>query len=140
MPEYESGVQGGILPEGDYHFVVDDAGEKPSSKGNPMIELQLAIEHNGSTIRVFDNLVFTQRAFWRIDDFRVSTGEKLVPGQKVNFEAEDCIDRRGRCHLFVDVYEGKSRNKVEAYLPPASSAKPGTPGKNEFGEPNDIDF
>jgi hypothetical protein len=40
MPLYTSG--GGsqdILPEGDYQFTVDDAGEKESAKHNPMIEL-----------------------------------------------------------------------------------------------------
>jgi hypothetical protein len=51
MPEYETGVQE-VLPEGDYDFVVDDAGEKESSKGNPMIELQLAIEHNAVPARL----------------------------------------------------------------------------------------
>ena len=60
-----------MLPEGDYDFVVDDAGEKESTKGNPMIELQLAIEHDGSCVLVFDHLVFTRNAFWKIDAFRI---------------------------------------------------------------------
>src|SRR6516165_5382465 len=125
MPEYETGVQE-IVPENDYDFVVDDAVEKESSKGNPMIELQLDIEHNGHHVRVFDHLVFTRNAFWKIDAFRVAIGETLVEGQKVNIEAEDCIDRKGRCHLYIDTYEGKSRNKVDAYLPPvpAPATKP----------------
>ena len=161
MPEYLTGVQE-VVPENDYDFVVDDAVEKESSKGNPMIELQLDIEHNGHHIRVFDHLVFTRNAFWKIDDFRLSTGEKLVDGQKVNIEAEDCIDRKGRCHLVVETYDGRARNKVAAYLPPVlTPAKQGTPAqasaapsiraeapakapveisRNEFGEPDDIPF
>jgi hypothetical protein len=122
MPEYEVGVQE-VLPEDDYDFTVDDAGEKESSKGNPMIELQLVINHDGSSVRVFDNLVFTRNAYWKIDQFRLCTGDKLVEGQKVNFEAEDCIDRKGRCHLIVDTYEGRSRNKVAAYLVPSISER-----------------
>jgi uncharacterized protein DUF669 len=146
MPEYVTGVQQ-VLPEGDYEFVVDDAGEKASSKGNPMIELQLIVEHDGAEVRVFDNLVFVEAAFWKIDAFRVSTGEKLVEGQKVNFEAEDCIGRRGRCHLFTDTYEGRTRNRVDSYLPPEEGtknvpAKPGASGGSESssGEPDDINF
>ena len=50
MPEYTTGVQQ-VAPDGDYDFVVDDAGEKESSKGNPMIELQLLVNYNGSEIR-----------------------------------------------------------------------------------------
>jgi hypothetical protein len=146
MPEYTTGVQQAV-PEGDYYFTVDDAGEKESQKGNPMIELQLLVEHDGAEVRVFDNLVFVEAAFWKIDAFRVSTGEKLVEGQKVNFEAEDCIGRRGRCHLYVDTYEGRTRNKVDAYLPPEEGiknvpAKAGASGgSGSFSEePDDINF
>ena len=149
MPEYLTGVQE-VVPENDYDFVVDDAVEKESSKGNPMIELQLDIEHNGHHIRVFDHLVFTRNAFWKIDAFRAATGETLVEGQKVNLEAEDCIDRKGRCHLCVDSYEGRARNKVDTYLPPLAAASAtrsltaaGAPGaviRNEDGEPADIPF
>ena len=141
MPEYETGVQE-VLPEGDYDFVVDDAGEKESTRGNAMIELQLAIEHDGSRVRVFDHLVFTRNAFWKIDAFRICTGEKLVEGQKVNFEAEDCIDRKGRCHLCIDTYEGKTRNKVNAYLPPPSGGSKPSLVKPKPGEDprDDLDF
>jgi hypothetical protein len=137
MPEYQTGVQQ-ILPEGDYDFTVDDAGEKESSKGNPMIELQLKI----GSVRVFDQLVFTRNAFWKIDQFRICTGDELVEGQKVNFEAEDCIDRKGRCHLYVDTYEGRSRNKVDAYLPPTDGeSQPRISGGGSGGsEPDDISF
>ena len=138
MPEYLTGVQE-VVPENDYDFVVDDAVEKESSKGNPMIELQLDIEHNGHHIRVFDHLVFTRNAFWKIDDFRFCTGEKLVEGQRVNFEAEDCIGRKGRCHLCVDTYEGKTRNKVSAYLPPPSEGSKPSLGPGEDPE-DDINF
>jgi hypothetical protein len=117
-----------------------------------MIELQLLIEYNGSRIRVFDHLVFTEKSSWKIDDFRAATGEKLVEGQRVTLEAEDCVDRKGRCHLIIDSYDGRTRNKVAAYLPPALTPVPaaarggstGAPGAavklNEFGEPDDIDF
>src|SRR5262249_49743145 len=147
--EYTTGVQQ-VVPEGDYDFVVDDAGETESSKGNPMIELQLLVEHDGGKVRVFDQLVFVEKAFWKIDAFRVSIGERLVEGQKVCFEADDCIDRRGRCHLYVDTFEGRTRNKVDAYLPPAEPTKdvpaavkpnpaPAAPG-SPTEEPDDINF
>lgn len=141
MPEYTTGVQQ-VLPDGDYDFVVDDAGEKESSKGNPMIELQLLVEHDGAKVRIFDNLVFVEAAFWKIDAFRVSTGEKLVEGQKVTFEAEDCLDRRGRCHLYLDTYEGRTRNKVDTYLPPEEGTAnvPAKTGKSASGDPDDINF
>jgi hypothetical protein len=92
---------------------------------------------------VFDNLVFTKAAFWKIDQFRHSTGDKLVDGEQVTFEAEDCIDRKGRCRLIVDVYEGRSRNKVDEYLPPQESQPEisGVAVSNTSGEePDNIPF
>lgn len=119
MPEYTQGAQQ-VLPEGDYPFVVDDAGEKESKAGNPMIELQLLVYPDPTKpgVRVFDQLVFVESAYWKIDSFRTCTGEKLVEGQKVSFEADDCIDRQGRVHLIVDSYDGRTRNKVGEYLAP----------------------
>jgi hypothetical protein len=151
MPEYISSWEG-VAPEGDYPFTVDDAIEKESRRGSAMIELQLLIDYLGNQIRIYDHLVFTQNAFWKIDQFRLATGEKLVNGQKVNFEAEDCIGRKGRCHLIVDTFDGRTRNKVDSYLPPAVASTPLKPGTNpekaagvavslnELGEPDDIPF
>src|SRR6516162_6787964 len=139
MPEYTTGVQE-TLPDGPVWFAVDDAGEKESKTGKAMIELQLLcyVDDPKQTVRVFDRLVFDPNSFWKIDAFRVCTGEKLVEGQKVNFEAEDCIDRKGRCHLCIDTYEGKTRNKVNAYLPPPlEGSKPSLVKPRPSEDPDD---
>jgi Protein of unknown function (DUF669) len=132
MPQYTAGVPQTVLPEGDYNFTVVDAGEKQSkSSGNTMIELQLEFVTDDfiSSSMVYDNLVFTPKAFFHIDEFRVATGDTLVEGQTVSLEAEDCVDRRGRAHLIVDAYNGKTKNKVSQYLPPSAGkgAVPVTP-------------
>src|SRR5215475_7689943 len=83
MPEYVQGAQE-LLPDGHAWFAVDDAGEKESKTGKAMIELQLLcyVDDPAKAIRVFDRLVFDPNSFWKIDAFRVCTGEKLVEGQK----------------------------------------------------------
>ena len=125
MPEYTTGVQE-TLPDGPVWFAVDDAGEKESKTGKAMIELQLLcyVDDPKKTVRVFDRLVFDPNSFWKIDAFRVCTGEKLVEGQKVNFEAEDCLDRKGRCFLKTTTYEGRTRNEIDQYLPPDPDQQP----------------
>jgi hypothetical protein len=135
--------------------VVEDAHEKESAAGNEMIELQIRIiTGSGKGPLIYDNLVFVEKAYWKIDQFREATGEKLVPGQQVVFNADDCIDRRGRLVVLIDVYEGRSRNKVDHYVLPtesspspnssrATSAKGAGPQpvlKNEFDEPVDVAF
>ena len=107
MPEYTTGHDE-TLPEGSYPFTVVDATERTSQSGNTMIELELMVKgpdgKNG--IRLYDHLTFTPKSFWKIDAFRIATGEKLTPGQTVSFEAEDCIDRDGKVWLTVESYPG----------------------------------
>jgi Protein of unknown function (DUF669) len=135
MPEYQQGHEE-TLPEGVYDFVVVDAIEKQSQNGNPMIELKLMVNgpdgsKNGG-IRIFDHLTFTPKSYWKIDAFRIATGEKLVPGQTVGFEAEDCVDRSGRVWLKVESYQGRNRNKVGEYLDAnAENAPAAAPPKKE---------
>jgi Protein of unknown function (DUF669) len=161
MPEYiQNTTSSEVLPDGsECDFIVENATEKESQAGNEMIELQLRILNvNGSDKGplVYDNLVFTEKSYWKIDAFRECTGEKLVPGQRVVFNADDCIDRRGRVALKIDVYEGRSRNKVDYYILPnelpsasqttrSSAGRPATAPpaaglKNELGEPLNIPF
>jgi hypothetical protein len=125
MPEYTCGNQE-LLDDGPCWFAVNDAGEKESKTGKAMIELQLLCytDDPAKAVRVFDRLVFDRNSFWKIDAFRICTGEKLVEGQKVNFEAEDCLDRKGRALLRKSTFEGRTRNEVEAYLEPDPNLKP----------------
>ena len=121
MPEYEQGLARPVFPAGPYDFQCVDAGEKTAQgSGNAMIELQLDCFNADFTdkIRVVDRLVFTPKSSWKIDAFRRATGEKITQHQKVNFEAEDCIDRKGRLALKTTSYNGALRNEVDYYIEP----------------------
>lgn len=121
MPEYEQGLAGLVFSDGIYDFKCVDAGEKESKETrNTMIEMQLDVFSADFTdkIRVVDRLVFVPSSYWWIDSFRRATGEKIAEDKKVSFEAEDCIDRTGRCRLKTSVYNGKARNEVDYYVEP----------------------
>jgi hypothetical protein len=124
MPEYVQGSEE-LLPEGVYDFTVIDATEKTSKAGNPTIELQLLIkDDDGGEVRIFDHLTFSPRCFWKIDAFRVATGETLERGKTASFEYEDCLSREGRLLLKVAEFEGRERNKVGTYVDPAAEKRP----------------
>ena len=128
MPEYEQGLAGPVFPAGPYDYHCVDAGEKESDKThNAMIELQLDCFDADFTekVRVVDRLVFTPNSYWKIDSFRKSSGEKINQQKKVSFEAEDCIDRRGRLQLKITTYNGKERNEVDYYIEPDNQAETG---------------
>jgi hypothetical protein len=95
-----------------------------------MIELQLDCFNADFTakVRVVDRLVFTPNSYWKIDSFRKATGEKISTGGKVSFEAEDCIDRRGRCQLKTTSYNGRNRNEIDYYIEPEEGQQTNMPG------------
>ncbi|MEI8309326.1 MAG: DUF669 domain-containing protein [Verrucomicrobiota bacterium] len=117
MPSYKSSEptsRPDFVPAGDYTVEILNAEESVSKQGNDMIELKLKIEPTGAIC--FDNLVFTPNAFWKIDAFRASTGESVVPDEEVNIECDDLLGRTGRARLIVEEYNGRKRNKVAAWL------------------------
>jgi|SRR5215469_1475319 len=151
MPTYQQNTgSGDLLPEGSYPFEVKNAEEVTSKNGNEMIRLTLEV--NGS-LELIDHLVFTPNAFWKIDQFRIATGEKLgKPGSDASLEADDCIARKGLVAINVEQWEGRDRNKVGEYLDPATNqivtpqpaantaAKSYSPRPDLRREPNDIPF
>jgi hypothetical protein len=149
MPTYKQNQGADLLDKGVYPFYVRNAEETTSTTGNPLIKLTLQV--NG-TFTVFDNLTFVENAFWKIDQFRIATGEKLGrPGSEIVLEADDCIQRKGEVAIDIDEFpknSGHKRNIVVEYINPstngplpASAAGPGTgPKAQSKAEPNDIPF
>jgi hypothetical protein len=130
MPDYEQNAASDVFADGAYNFHCVDAMEKESEKThNPMIELQLDVLNDDFTqkVRVVDRLVFTPNSYWKIDSFRKSTGEKIATGGKVSFEAEDCVDRKGRCQLKTTSYNGRNRNEIDYYIEPDEGQQTSSP-------------
>jgi hypothetical protein len=152
MPSYIQGADSTpeIFPDGsEWPFVTEDAIEKESSNGNQMIELKVRVlgPNGEKKSLLYDFLVFTPGGYRKIDEYREATGEKLVPGKEVAFEAEDCIDRHGRLIVTIDNYQGRERNKVSYYVTDhvratktTNKVAPLAASKNELGEPIDVPF
>lgn len=132
MPSYkasEPSVRPDYVEPGDYTLEVLNAEESVSKQGNELIELKLKVEPSGAIL--YDNLVFTENAFWKIDAFRAATGEVITPDEEVDVIADDLIGRKGRARLMVEEYNGRKRNKVAAWLPQsAADRKGGVPDDN----------
>ena len=122
MPSYRSSEptsRPDYVEPGEYTVEVINAEETTSQKGSDMIELKLRVQPSGAVI--FDHLVFTESAFWKIDAFRAATGETVTPDQDVEIRADDFIGRTGRARLTVEEFNGRKRNKIAAWLPPKAT-------------------
>jgi len=72
---------------------------------------------------LYDRLVFTSSAFWKIDSFRAAIGETVVPDEEVNIEADELIGKTARIRTVNETYEGRQRSKVAAWLAQAKPEK-----------------
>lgn len=128
MPTYKASTpteRPDHVEPGDYEVEVVNASETVSNNGHEMIELKLRTSE-GSYL--YDFLVFTEKAFWKIDAFRAATGDEVIPDEDVEFTADDTIGRTGMARLAVEEYNGRKRNKVIAWL--AGKPKPATPARH----------
>lgn len=116
----EGGGAGPILDPGDYRFKVVNATEKKAQKsGNPMIELESRVLNPDGTEgrKVYDNLVFTEKALWKVDQFLAAIGAHPGAGKSVQLDAEDLIGREFRAKVIIGQNDkGQDRNEIESYL------------------------
>ncbi len=111
------------LAPGRYAFEVIEAAETlAKSSGNEMIKLNLKIAAKPN--RVWDNLVFTEKAFWKIDQFLVGTGANLSEGAEIEVTADGCLGLAGIVELGVEPGMGANSdrefNNVVKYIHPGS--------------------
>lgn len=123
MPSYKAS-EPSVAPEavkpGEYACEIINAEEGKAQSGNPIITLKLRLE-NGALL--YERLVFTPAAYWKIDSFRAAIGDTVQPDEEVNIEADELVGRTGRIRVVNETYEGRLRNKVAAWLAPAKQEK-----------------
>ena len=149
MPHYTSSTpteRPDHVEAGDHEVEVVDAIEATSRSNHEMIELKL---RTSAGSYLYDFLVFTPSAYWKIDAFRAATGESVTPEQDVEITADGLVGRSGRARLVVEEYNGRKRNKVAAWIQPcggrqaahqAHAARPASRTKAPRDDHDDIPF
>ena len=117
-----------IPPIGEYNFMVMSADKTFSSNGNPMIKVRLDLQ--GADGSVFDNLVLTDKAMFKVVTFLETIGLKK-PGEELSLsigEAVDkCVGLEGFCKIKHETYNGKVGAKVDKYIVQTSKTAPLAP-------------
>jgi len=73
---------------------------------------------NGSTI--YDNMVFTPKAAWKIDQVREALGFAIVPNETASVEPEDLIGKRGV--VIVEFNEDTQFHEISRWVSPKETA------------------
>lgn len=143
------------FPKGEYPFTILEVNSMTTSKaGSPMIPIKMEFkDKDGNTSNVYENLVFTENAAWKVKQFlKCVCGEHIAAGRRVDFEDPKFLSwlakRGGRAKLKVESYtkdgNERTRNAVDAFLydkAAAPAAKPApAPAPVEEEEEDDCPF
>lgn len=138
------------MPVGEYNFEIIGAENKRFSTGSDGIALKVGVHTDTGAVRfVNDNLVFTDKAMFKVSQFCKCVG-LVTQYEAGELDAEDCKGRVGKLRISVEP-EGEypAKNKVAGYIVPksgpaaqvatsASSPPPEPP--NPPAEEDDIPF
>jgi hypothetical protein len=121
-----------VFAKGIYKFRILEVNTMTESKENknPMIPIKFEFSRAGNeTTTVYDNLVFTKAAKWKIDQFlSCICGAGIKPGRTVDWEDPTFLawvaTKTGTARLKVSRVQGKDydRNDVENYVFTVSDA------------------
>ena len=130
----------GLFPKGEYDFEVVDASEFVSKAGNEMIALKLnVVDQFDDKTTVFDYLVSTEKALFKIHQFAGATGlmEQYKNG---GLTAHDCIGKTGRCKIVITKSEGYAdKNSVAEYVKATAASAPPAKRQPAMAGAGDID-
>lgn len=110
-----------ILPPGEYAFKVTGFEKQHSNNSQaPMAKVTLEVEHDGELVNVFDYLVLTKKAEWKLCSFFRCLGLKKH-GEPFVMQWNRVVGATGRAKLHVEKYTKKDgtageSNKVKQYL------------------------
>ena len=107
-----------VPPIGEYNFMVVEV-EKTyaQSSGNPMLKVRLDLQWADGC--VFDNLVLTDKAMFKVVSFLESIGLKEKGKElliSIGEAADKAVGLEGRCVLKHETYNGEVRAKVDKYI------------------------
>ena len=112
------------FPKGEYPFrILEINAVTQSRSGSDMIPIKLEFSNaQGETVSVYENLVFTEKAKWKIDSFLKAIWPKMEKGRKIAWLDDTFIswlkNQKGRAVLKVSPVQGKDymRNEVDHYI------------------------
>jgi hypothetical protein len=125
MPSYTQTAPASFtVPDGKYTIEIEHAETKISQppKNNEYIRMKCRVQMKDGTQgpAVYDNMVFTVKSAWKIDQVREALGASIIPGEPANVEPEDLIGKRATVILKTD--PDTDRNIVDRWVTPKELA------------------
>jgi len=118
-----SGVEASrkAIPEGTYEVVVNEATQKNSRDGNPMISFEFEVQegpHKGA--KLYENCSLQPQALFKLKSVLLALGID-IPNKAFDLNLRDLIGLTCEVEVGHEVYEGKKRARILQYNDPEDS-------------------
>lgn len=106
--------------EGVHHVKISDIQEKNTQGGDPMLQVAFEIlSGDDKGVKVFDNLVLTDKALWKFKSLLQIIGMKC--DGKVAVDLDNMIGKTLNINVTHEEYNGQIRARVSDYLKPGAA-------------------
>lgn len=106
--------------EGIHHVKISDIQEKNTQGGDPMLQVAFEIlSGDDKGVKVFDNLVLTDKALWKFKSLLQIIGMKC--DGKVAVDLDNMIGKTLNINVTHEEYNGQIRARVSDYLKPGAT-------------------
>ena len=118
-----SGVEASrkAIPEGTYEVVVNEATQKNSRDGNPMIAFEFEVAegaHKGA--KLYENCSLQPQALFKLKSVLLALGMD-IPNKAFDLNLRDLVGLTCEVEVGHEVYEGKKRARILQYNDPEES-------------------
>jgi hypothetical protein len=118
-----SGVEASrkAIPEGTYEVVVNEATQKDSRDGNPMIAFEFEVAegaHKGT--KLYENCSLQPQALFKLKSVLLALGMN-IPNKAFDLNLRDLVGLTCEVEVGHEVYEGKKRARILQYNDPGES-------------------
>jgi hypothetical protein len=140
MPTYkQQEPQASPITPGKHKVEIEGAELKISDRtGNEYIRLKCRVKlldgSNGGTI--YDNMVFTAKSAWKIDQIREALGFAIIPNEDASVEPEHLVGRTGT--VIVELNDDTGYHEIDSWVSPKASVP--APKAKHAKETDDIPF
>ncbi len=115
-----SGVEASrkAIPEGTYEVVVNEATQKDSRDGNPMISFEFEVAegaHKG--VKLYENCSLQPQALFKLKSVLMALGMD-IPNKAFDLNLRDLVGLTCEVEVGHEVYEGKKRARILQYNDP----------------------
>ncbi len=118
-----SGVEASrkAIPEGTYEVVVNEATQKDSRDGNPMIAFEFEVTEGANKgAKLYENCSLQPQALFKLKSVLLALGMD-IPNKAFDLNLRDLVGLTCEVEVGHEVYEGKKRARILQYNDPEES-------------------